>query len=314
MYVYIYTQLKMRVIATLTTLPGREPKLFQTLKALNEQDYKLDKIYLTIPKISKRLGISYPEFSREIQELCTIVECDQDYGPLTKIVGGLLMEENPETIIITFDDDVKYSTKMVSSLLKYYNKLGSNVAIGSSGTLIKYSNIFYSTTSNANNNFTIFNLSFDDTRKVDILCGFSSILYTRKFFPVKEELHDKFLKFPLLDENLYYNDDVYISGYISSKNITRYICKDIPESDHYNNIDVNKTVNQQAISYDKIKFFDRFNKSILKAKELGHFQTTENVSIYETCGFKLIIIIIIVILIILLLLIILLDNNYMWFF
>ncbi len=62
----------MRVVASLTTIPGRERKLLRTLQSLYTQTYKLDAIYLGIPKIARRLGRAYPEFSQDIKELCTI--------------------------------------------------------------------------------------------------------------------------------------------------------------------------------------------------------------------------------------------------
>jgi len=109
--------------------------LLRTLKSLHNQVYKLDKIYLGIPNISKRLKKEYPEIPEEIKKYVTIVECEEDYGPCTKIVGGLLSEQDAETMIITFDDDVIYSPTLVSKLIEYHSE-NKNCAIGSSGILL----------------------------------------------------------------------------------------------------------------------------------------------------------------------------------
>ena len=82
----------MRVVGSITTIPGRSAKLLRTLRSLKAQDHPLDAVYLGIPKIAKRLNQPYPDFSDEIKQLCTIISCDYDYGPCTKIVGGLLAE------------------------------------------------------------------------------------------------------------------------------------------------------------------------------------------------------------------------------
>ena len=52
-------------------------------------------------------------------------------------------------------------------------------------------------------------------KSVDVLCEFSSVLYIRKFFPSKLQLHDEFLKYPLIDDDVYFNDDISFS--ISTK-------------------------------------------------------------------------------------------------
>lgn len=287
----------MRVVGSLTTIPGRYPKLLRTLKSINNQDYKLDAIYLGIPQESRRLKQEYPEIPDEIKELCTIVPCEYDYGPCTKIVGGLLAETDPDTIIITFDDDVVYSPSTVSSMLQYHIKY-PDAAVGSSGILLKYGFPFYSTISNCEgswNRMTGFELT-EEGRSVDALCGFSAVLYIRKFFPTNAELHEKFLKYTLLDDDVYFNDDIMISAYLSKYNIDRRVFADAPLTNEgkihdpeLDNLDGNE------ISFDKIGFLQRFRRSINKVKEWGFFPETQPVSLTETIGGHIIIISILVI-------------------
>jgi hypothetical protein len=276
----------MRVVGSITTIPGRTLKLMRTLKSLRTQDYPLDAIYLGIPKESRRLKKPYPEFPDEIKQLCTIVSCEHDYGPCTKIVGGLLNEDDPDTIILTFDDDVIYSPNLVSSMLTYHKEY-PNIAIGSSGILLKYGFPFYSTISNCKGNWntmTGFELT-KEGRSVDALCGFSSVLYVRKFFPIKQNLYEEFLKYPLMDNDVYFNDDIMISAFLSKHNIDRKIFPEIPipndgkvPDPEIDGLDGNE------ISFDKINFLQRFRRSINKVQEWGFFTETKPVALYETIG------------------------------
>jgi hypothetical protein len=292
-----------RIVASLTTIPGRNLKLLRTLRSLHAQDHPLDAIYLTVPKQSRRLKQAYPPFPKEILELCTIVPCDYDYGPATKIVGGLIAESDPNTVIITFDDDVVYSPRQVSSMLAYHLKF-PNAAIGPSGILLKYGFPFYSTISNCPGNWnrmTGFEVP-DNGRSVDALCGFSSVLYVRKFFPTIDKLHDEFLKYTLMDDDVYFNDDIMISAYLSKYNIDRRVVPNIPFTNEGKIDDPEvDAADTNAISFDKIKFLQRFRSSINKVTEWGFFAQKQPVSLNETIGGHIGIVVVLIILLLFLL-------------
>lgn len=276
----------MRVVASLTTIPGRYAKLLRTLRSLKEQDYPLDAIYLAIPQESRRLKQPYPIIPNEIAELCTVVPCDYDYGPITKLMGALISESDPSTIIFTFDDDIVYSPRLVSSMLIYQRRFPDS-AIGSSGILLKYGFPFYSTISNCSgswNRVTGFDMP-EDGRSVDALCGFSSVLYLRKFFPSKQNLYEKFLKYPLMDSDVYMNDDIMISAYLSQQKVDRRIVPHIPPTNDGKIFDPNiDGLDENEISYHKLEFLKRFRNSINKVKEWGFYSNNQMVSFYETIG------------------------------
>jgi len=292
----------MRVVGSLTTIPGRYSKLLRTLKSLHSQDYPLDAIYLGVPKECRRLKREYPELPDEIKQLCTIIACDEDYGPCTKIVGGLLSEQAPDTVILTFDDDVIYSPNLVSIMMTYHNKY-PECAIGSSGLLLRYGFPFYSTISNCEqhwNSMTGFRIT-EEGRLVDALYGFSSVLYIRKFFPSNEDLHDKFLKYPLMDNDVYFNDDIMISAFLSKQSIDRKVFMNIPMPNEGKvpDPDIDK-LDGNEISFDKMGFLQRFRQSISKTKEWGFFAETQAVTLDETtAGHIFIVTVLIIILVIL---------------
>lgn len=284
----------MRVVASLTTIPGRYRKLLRTLKSLHAQDYPLDAIYLGIPKNSSRLKRRYPKVPQEITELCTVVRCDRDYGPCTKLTGALLSEKDSDTVIFTFDDDVIYSPNLVSTMLAYHKKY-PNSAIGSSGILLKYAFPFYSTVNNCSGNWntlTGFQVN-EDGRLVDALCGFSSILYLRKFFPDVENLYDELLKYPLLDQDVYFNDDIMISAFLSKRNIERRVVPGIPVTNERNVFDPRiDSLDGTEISYDKVVFTQRLRRAINKVKSWGFFSEPQAVSLDETIGGHILIVVI----------------------
>ncbi len=167
----------MRVVVTLTTMPDQYSKVIKTLESLHKQTYKLSAIYLSLPNISRRLGITYPPIPNEISNLCTVVPCI-DYGPITKLSGGLLMENDPFTIIISCDNDMIYAPRMVEELIIHHKKY-PNSALGSSGMLLKYKCPICAITPNENNFLYRISKFFIPVngRRVDSLYGYPGALY-----------------------------------------------------------------------------------------------------------------------------------------
>ena len=273
----------MRVVASLTTMPDRYFKVVKTLESLNRQTYKLDAIYLSLPARSRRLGIEYPPVPDEINNLCTIVPC-VDFGPITKILGGLLSEDHPDTVIISFDDDMIYPERIVEVLVKHHIKY-PNSALGSSGMLLKYSCPMCAITPNEDNFlYRISKFSVPpEGRKVDSIYGYPGALYVRKFFPTRELLEEQFLNYALVDNNMLMNDDIVISGYLSLHDIERRIFPNMPTVSFV--LDDNSGMrvrNDNEISYDLDKFFQRMNLSIQTAKSIGMYTVTEPLDISES--------------------------------
>lgn len=289
----------MRVVASLTTMPDRYHKIGKTLRSLHNQTYKLDAIYLALPETSRRLGIPYPELPAELAELCTVIKC-VDYGPITKIVGGLLAEADGDTIIITFDDDMVYPPRMVEALINH-SKTYPNSAIGSSGMLLRYKCPMCAITPNEDNilyRIPKFQVPLEG-RRVDSIYGYPGALYRRKFFPSNSELEEKFINYALLNHDMLMNDDIVISGYLSLHNIERRIFPNMPT---VNFVLDEKTGERQRndneISYSMDKFLQRLNNSIDTSKAQGMYAPTESVDVSETIvGIGVIVIICVIIII-----------------
>jgi hypothetical protein len=286
---------ELRVVASYTTLPSRYDVLRKSIKSLLTQTHKLDAIYLTLPTKASRLNKEYPPLPDDITEMCTVVNIDIDYGPITKIYGALTSEQDPNTVIISCDDDVFFEPSHVETLLRHHKKYPKSCICGT-GALIGRGLLFISIVSTVRpfdgwSGFTGFDVG-ENGRKVDLIFGVAGVLYTREMFPPNEELYEKLFKHCLQDDTIFHNDDVLISGYLSKQDIERRLFFDIPTIHHDDGND--------ALSSDIFKMIGRMNTSIQKVKELGYFTTMENVPIDETPAGRVIFGIIIIIIIIIL--------------
>ena len=264
-----------RIVATYTTIPGRYESLKQSILTLKEQSYPLDAIYVGIPKICRRTQKPYPPIPDDLRSLCTIVDCDQDYGPLTKIYGGLISESDPNTVLISCDDDVLFPEDFIKSLMNHHD--GQNVICGT-GALIKHGLLFISIFSSLDVcrpfNFITGPKCGTKGRPIDLVFGVGGVLYSRKHFPKNEDLHEELLKYALLDNDLFHNDDVVISGYLSKRGITRMLYNDI--------IQIHNLSGADALSADLWGMLKRMNRAIIAAETYGLY-TKEN---YESLTYN----------------------------
>jgi len=106
------------IIVSLTTSPKRIHTLKAVLKRLMSQTVQPDKIVLNLPYVFKRTGEKYdiPDYLH--QPWLYINRCE-DIGPATKILPTRELVSDPDTIIISVDDDILYKKTMIASFLRY---------------------------------------------------------------------------------------------------------------------------------------------------------------------------------------------------
>jgi len=118
------------VAVCMTTIPSHltSNKGFAALKeslssVLLEQTYRGNITgYLAVPtQASVREGAGYPE--KETQELISlmngklvIVPIEHDVGPGSRYLGCAKMVKDPDTLVVTFDDDIAYESETISAL------------------------------------------------------------------------------------------------------------------------------------------------------------------------------------------------------
>jgi len=106
-----------RVVVSFTTIPSRLPFLGDVAEQMQKQTYQPDRVYACIPQVSARFGTAYDMTSVNIPSNLTVIRTD-DYGPATKLLGCLEYERDPDTIVITIDDDVVYSENLIKNLVQ----------------------------------------------------------------------------------------------------------------------------------------------------------------------------------------------------
>jgi glycosyltransferase involved in cell wall biosynthesis len=108
-----------RVIVSLTSYPARLPYLHVCIRSLLNQTYKPDKVILYLGEDTKKEDVP-----SQLWELCPfgleIVFCPGNLRTHIKYIYA--MQQYPEDIIITVDDDVIYNRKLISSLVQSYTK------------------------------------------------------------------------------------------------------------------------------------------------------------------------------------------------
>lgn len=280
-----------RVVCSMTTIPSRMNHIYPALQRLHSQTVPFDAIYLTLPRISARSKEVYPDPPDSIKRLCTVVKVKKDYGPVTKIVGGLMMESDPHTIIITCDDDVIYPTTLVSELLKYHNRYPKS-AIGSAGLSIGYFPFYWSLAYNQKKDSKWFHSHIPKRgKKIDILYGYAGVLYVRGFFPF-ENIDRNFLSYTTASTDLFLNDDVLISCYLNSKGIERRIC---PVSD------VSISGLKNGLADNGYIFVNSLRKAIKTCRDLGWFKEYAEIDPTNTFGFLTIFIFLVILIVLVLL-------------
>jgi len=269
----------MRVAISLTTLPDRYDTLYTTLQSLYNQIIKADVIYLTLPLRAKRLNKEYPDLPQKIKDLCTLVRCDVDYGPICKIYGALERETDPETIIITVDDDVIYPKDFIKIMVEK-SKLKPKACITGSGVLIHNGYMSINTNFRGLTFLNGFMCGFpiNNYRKIDIVQGISGVLYKRGFFESADKLYDKLYKYTE-DIDIFRSDDILLSSYLCSKNIKRITFKDMP-------LVTVSIATEDALSSNLTGMLKVFRNAVYKCQKLGLLHKLEKSSTIYSPYFK----------------------------
>lgn len=306
-----------RVVISLTTVPGRYDKLLNTLSYLKQQDYPVSAIYLTIPAISRRFGKAYPDPPPEITKLVTVVRIEKDYGPICKIIGALINEPDPDTLIITCDDDIVYSPNLVSSLVRE-SKTHPNSAVGGSGLFLSGGLTLYSYHCHSvyHRNFLLDFHIPDHGRDVEILCGFSGVLYPRSAFPQaqSEEELDELLRYTDHSMDIFLNDDVLLSAWMSHQGYRRVVVKDTPLADEYRLLSGNTQPDHDklALSNNMWSFVQRLRISYMQCLELKLFKEQLRCSCIETVGIKVFVIMVLVVILVLIVCVLFYCTGEQW--
>jgi hypothetical protein len=157
-----------------------------------------DLIYINLPIVYKKDNSRFQKLPSFITNNKLIfINYTEDIGPATKIIPVLKFEKNPETILISVDDDTFYMKNHISHFVYYSLKYPNSVITGSS---------FITDSNRQENNYD------KDVEYVQFLEGFSGVLYKVKFFKdIPMSLFTSTIK------ACYLADDLVLSNFILGK-------------------------------------------------------------------------------------------------
>jgi hypothetical protein len=200
----------MRVVVSLTSIPPRLPNVHKVLQSvIDNQSVEPDIVYLNLPKVFKRTGeISDPSLLQYSHPKLKIVECE-DYGPITKILPGLEIEQgNKETVLIIVDDDILYHGDFIEKFIDMARKHPGCAIIRGFG----------------DRQYPLSPVPINDGQGPTIPYNFMGTL-----LPVGHMDFEDFKNFVMLaiaDSECFRSDDYVLGAYLASRRIPRVLLND----------------------------------------------------------------------------------------
>ena len=193
-----------RTVLTLTTSPQRMHHLPKVLDSIFNQLTSPDAVYLNLPKrYRNRDTYIIPDWLSDVQQL-TLQQQGDDLGPVMKILPVLEVETDPDTLLITIDDDVRYPPDTILAL-QTAAQANPKSAFGSRGF-----------------NFTNIGQHLEPVRgeyaPCHVLQGYGACAYRRHNFNTKI-LRNSLAAQP---QSFRFSDDVILSNHIASRGVARY--------------------------------------------------------------------------------------------
>lgn len=254
------------VVGSMTTTPWRLEEINGDLglTLITLLSFKrLDKIYINIPLKyglrSQSLNVSIPDKLHEMVNSSAgrlIIHRSIDYGPSTKLLPLLLLPDSdlqPDTIIITFDDDRIYREEAVEALYREaISKPGMVITIAAWNIGILSSNGRRGQPGGPNFHSHIppikQGIQYVKPGLVDIICGFFGVAYRKHFFsqPFQADLFN-YSTNAAFQEHCMFVDDIWFSGHLERLKIPRYVIGNVPNT----KADPSSLSNSKALSLDK---------------------------------------------------------------
>jgi hypothetical protein len=208
------------IVVTLTTVPLRldekneEFGIRPSLKTvLNQTDVQYE-VHLNIPLEHRGQYITVPEWLREWQNTyphLKVFRC-KDYGPITKIYPTIKRVSDPNTLIITVDDDLFYVDGFIKSHIEA-RKRYPEYAIGYAGITSIDETLPADHRGVHPTGKYHFTTSVPEDVRVRVLEGYKTVSYMRSFF--SDDLDDFAFS--------YWADDEILSAYMGYKNIKKIV-------------------------------------------------------------------------------------------
>ncbi|KAG7397742.1 hypothetical protein PHYBOEH_000281 [Phytophthora boehmeriae] len=223
-----------RIVFSFTSTPRGIDHMQPTVHALVHQEGEgFDQVYVIIPRVYREApvtiptwllddstltrsdfrGISFAMGTSPYHEKLRVIVLDTDFGPASKVLGTLLVEQDPDTIIVYGDDDRIYPPQLCERALHYTHKF-PNDAVAVLGGWISAEDGLYCGRS----------LSVG-VNSVSFVGGAGGVAVKRKFFGLEEATMPAF-EVTNMSKACYLGDDFYLSHLLSQKGVRRRIVSD----------------------------------------------------------------------------------------
>jgi hypothetical protein len=125
-----------RIVTTMTVIPTREDSILETVKSIQNGTVQPGAMYVNIPCQYVRFKKSLdPELVPKLRGLgVTVIELEHDRACLNKILPILVHEHDPETLVVTLDDDMTYTPRFIEGLYEGWKQFGD---------IVGYSGMYY---------------------------------------------------------------------------------------------------------------------------------------------------------------------------
>jgi Glycosyltransferase like family 2 len=202
-----------RIIASLSTVPGRIGNLGPTVRSLLRQTRPPDEIVLAIPEFSVREQRPYevPKYVSRLPRV-RILHCRRDWGPATKfipIVREELAAGRGDTLIMVVDDDRVYPRDALEAYLHYNEQLPDAALCFRGAAMPRHLDWRHARMIKAS--------ELRQPEAVAVITGCGSYLIQPTFFD--ESLWD----YSQAPKGAFYMDDIWISGCLARANVKRYV-------------------------------------------------------------------------------------------
>lgn len=203
-----------KIYISMTSSPKRIEKITSSLQFICKIPI-IYKIFINIPDFYRN---EEPYDDNVIDRLLNfddkinITRFPNDIGPISKLLPTLDFVDDPESIIITIDDDIIYSPALFYELV-YHIVLYPGVYSGKGFDLTKEG---YAKKDVDRSKWSLKTIPKHPQK--DVIEGFACIAYKRKYLD-KDEL----LRLSKVSNNCKLSDDFIISFYLNKKNIPLYV-------------------------------------------------------------------------------------------
>ena len=203
-----------RIVTTMTVIPTREQAIIKAIMSIKEGQLKPDAMYVNIPNTYTRFSEPLEPWLKPVLQTLgvTVIELEYDRCCFNKILPILAVEKDPETLVVTIDDDIVYSPLFIGGLYEAYKKFGG---------VVGYSALKYpEKVREEGRNPTEYHVMVGHGGAVEILQqGFGTMTKLSSFYG--------FPDVPPLkkgdDATLYLSDDYVISRFYDFKKIPKFV-------------------------------------------------------------------------------------------